>query len=185
MSDIPEVNLAFFKPLCLKKVAHYCFVVKDIKTAANTNYKVKKWYLPILKIKQYYKENTAVNYSVDLAFGFKNGKQIELLASNEQENSIFGNFLKEKEGFHHVGFEVKNLEESIKKFKEKGFSPVLTGLFKTKGGLVSKIAFFDTRKEIGVYTELVEMKLLKFPIKQNEFLLKLGVVLGDVKKMVI
>ena len=47
--------------------------------------------------------------------------KIELLYSTDPDNVINKFIAKRGEGIHHIAFEVKDIEESIKDLKEKGF----------------------------------------------------------------
>lgn len=175
-------NANFFKRFGLEKLNHTCFIANDGQEAVrkySNEYDIKKWYKAKLTSKQYFVDGNPVDYTVDLTFGFTNGNQIEIMEADATQDNIFGNFLKEKEGLHHLGFGVTNVENTEKVFNENGYNTVVSGLFKTKLGLVSKLRFFDTRSVTGSYTEIVEAKLLGFNVTQDESLLIFGVILGD------
>lgn len=181
-----ETYTNFMNRFGFESINHYGFVARDLRSTMLNymqEYNVKKcWYKPMLKQKKYFFEDGVdLNYSVNLAFGFSGKKQIEILVTTQHEDNIFGNFLKEKEGLHHIGFSVKNLDETTKNFTDKGYKVIVSGEFITKLGMVSKLKFFDTREEIGAYTEIVESKLLGFNVTQDESLLIVGLILGDVQ----
>lgn len=175
----------FYKPFKLEKVNNYAYVVKNIEQAKidyTEQFGLKKcWYKPNLVQKQYFINGIDVDYTVDLVFGFKGDKQYEVLESNTNGNGIFGDFLQQQEGFHHIGFGVDNLPATTALFVQAGYNPILSGEFKTKMGLVSKLSFFDTRAEVGAYTEVVESRLFGFSVEQNEALYIFGLLLTDVK----
>lgn len=174
----------FYKQFGLDEINHYGFVEenKDQAVQAYSNtLDLKHWYSPVLTQKQYYINGVPQDYTVDLIFSFYEGRQVEILEADPNQNNIFGDFLKNQSGLHHIGFSVNSLESMTQRFNESGYPTILTGEFKTRLGLVSKIAFFDTREDIGQYTELVEAKLLGFNVTQNQALLIFGILIGDAK----
>lgn len=175
----------FYTRFGLDKIAHYGLVVNSKNASIDSItdvYNTKKcWYRPVFKQKEYYINGETKNYTVDLTFGFSGKDQIEIFEGNANEDNIFGNFLKQQEGFHHLGFSVKNIDNTIASFNSQGYQTVVTGEFVTKLGVTSKLAFFDTREDIGVYTEVVESKLLGFNVNLNQGLYIFGLLIGDVK----
>lgn len=179
------VDPNFVSTFGLGEVNHYAYVVADQNEAIETyteQFDAKHWwYKPRLTQKKYFIDGQEVEYTVDLVFGFANGNQIEVFEADASEDNIFGNYLAQQEGYQHIGFGVKNLSAATTVFNDNGYDVILSGEFKTKLGLVSKLVFFDTRDLIGVYTELVEARLFGFNVDQNEALLIFGVLLGDVE----
>lgn len=174
----------FFKRFGLEKLNHLGFVVNNQTTALrnySSQYNIKQWYKAVLTSKKYFINETPLDYNVDLTFGFTGGNQVEVMQADANENNIFGNFLKQNEGLHHLGFSVRNLESTTRIFNANGYPTTVSGVFKTKLGLVSKIRFFDTRNATGSYTEIVEAKLFGFNVTQDESLFIFGLIIGDAK----
>lgn len=69
-------------------------------------------------------------------------------------NSIFKDYIDHKPagGVQHIAYStsIANLDNVISDFEDKGFSVISS--FDTP---IAKIVFFDTRKEIGVFTEIM------------------------------
>jgi methylmalonyl-CoA/ethylmalonyl-CoA epimerase len=69
-------------------------------------------------------------------------------------NSIFQDYIDNNPtgGVQHIAYStpITNLDKVISEFENKGFSVVSS--FDTP---IAKIVFFDTRKEIGVFTEIM------------------------------
>ena len=78
--------------------------------------------------------------------------QIELIELKDGK-TIHEEFLREKgEGLHHVGFEVKDLEEAKKKAEESGLK-VIQGFTRPDG---SGFAYLDSDRVGGVVMELIQ-----------------------------
>lgn len=66
--------------------------------------------------------------------------------------NIFQDFLQENNGgLHHVGFIVKDINESIEKMESQGIKMIFNGMNEE-----IKLALFDTRKIFGHDTKFVE-----------------------------
>ncbi len=77
--------------------------------------------------------------------------QIELIQLIEGE-CIFKEFIDAgKEGLHHFGIFVENLQSYINEFQEKGYDLIHAGQVGTQ-----KVAYFDTEKTFGILLEFQE-----------------------------
>lgn len=140
-------------------VAQIAWVVKDIKAT-------KQFMEDVMGIRNfsaivtthaqdfdgtyYGKPSNAKNLT---AQAFSGGAFIELIQPIS-ENNIFQDYLKDNPsgGIQHIAYRipVAELDKRISEFEHKGFPVVST--FDTS---IAKIVFFDTRKEIGVFTEVM------------------------------
>ncbi len=69
-----------------------------------------------------------------------------------EENSIFYSFLKNgKEGFHHIGIQVKDYEEKVKDWESKGLNKLIESELSNV-----KFVYFDTTEITGYITELLQ-----------------------------
>jgi catechol 2,3-dioxygenase-like lactoylglutathione lyase family enzyme len=96
----------------------------------------------------------AEHHSAKIKIGLSSlgGLQLELIEVLEGE-SIHSRFLREKgEGLHHIGFFVKDLDETLKVLEEKGIKVVEGGEI-----LGVRYAYLDTEKEIGITIELIQV----------------------------
>lgn len=177
---------SFYAPYPFYEINHFCYAVTDMESAvANYTNELQTgcWYKPKLVTKQYYINGVPQDYDVNLIFTFSGSDQIEVLEGSTQGDNIFANFLQVQDGLHHLGFSVCDLEGVTEIFENNGYTSVISGNFVTKLGLQSNVEFFDTRAEIGVYTEIVESKLFGFNVTSDEALLIFGLLLGDVDLM--
>ena len=68
--------------------------------------------------------------------------------------TIYHDFLKEKDdGIHHLGFDLKNIDEKISLCKKMGIQVIQSGK-----GLTSRFAYLDTTKIGGVIFELIQRR---------------------------
>ncbi|MHA1105784.1 MAG: VOC family protein [Promethearchaeota archaeon] len=80
--------------------------------------------------------------------------QVELIQLLKGE-CIFKEFIDTgKEGLHHFGVYVDDVDAIVKKYQEKGYQVVHQGL--TAG--VRKVAYIDTYDDLGVYIEFQQTK---------------------------
>lgn len=79
---------------------------------------------------------------------------IELLEPISEESPIKKFLEKKGEGFHHIAYKVKNIEEQITKFKNNNYT-VLNETPKIGAG-GKKICFLHPKSSFGVLTELCE-----------------------------
>ena len=140
-------------------LAQIAWVVKDIKTA-------KRFFQNVLGISNLSKVVTIrakefegtyygkpSNAESLVASAYSGGTFIELIQPISG-NSIFQDYLDKNAtgGVQHIAYSipVADLDKIISEFENKGF-PVIS-CFNTP---IAKIVFFDTRKDIGVFTEVM------------------------------
>ncbi|MGY5850973.1 VOC family protein [Salegentibacter sp. F14] len=88
-----------------------------------------------------------------VAMAYSGGVFIELIQP-VSGNSIFRDYIDESPtgGVQHIAYSTKlaNLDKAVSQFQDKGYT--IISCFDTP---IAKIVFFDTRKEIGVFTEIM------------------------------
>ncbi len=82
--------------------------------------------------------------------------EFELIQPLEGE-SVLQDFLDTKgEGLHHLGIDVKNYDEVVRKISEEGFKPLLEiETYNPSKEMWAKAGYFDTNKTGGVIMELM------------------------------
>ncbi len=95
-----------------------------------------------------------------IGFGRVGDIQIEIIQVMEGR-SPHSLFLEQgREGFHHIGMYVDDLEVEIKKMAEKGIHVL------SRGDIMgTKWAYMDTEAQAGTIYELIELAKSKFPKK--------------------
>jgi 4-hydroxyphenylpyruvate dioxygenase-like putative hemolysin len=77
--------------------------------------------------------------------------QIELVQVLEGE-TVYDDFIRDgRYGLHHLGIRTDNIDESIKKFAEKGIAVTQSGNRPS-----TKWAYLDTKEETDIIFELIE-----------------------------
>ena len=137
------------------KVSQLGFVFKDIEDQGKvmeTIYGLTKFaFLPVVKIPTKYKGNDSL-LTGKLGFSQLGDTQIELIEWKEG-NSPYKDFLEEgREGFHHVGLYVDDIDPHLNDFKSKGIEILFSGAI-GKG----KFAYMDTEKTFGMILEFIQL----------------------------
>ena len=131
----------------LKKIYHLGYAVEDLETAS-----------------RFYEEHFGVVVGGPeeveeqgiVATMFEVGESKVELVQPTRPDSPVGKFLEKKgEGFHHVAYEVDDLEEALRELKEGGVELVDEEPRVGAGG--TRMAFLHPRGAHGVLTELVEL----------------------------
>ena len=131
----------------LNRIYHLGYAVEDIEAAS-----------------EFYRENfgatptepEVVEEQGIIATMFRVGESsIELVQPMRQDSPV-GKFLaKRGEGFHHVAFEVDDLQQALSKLKLNGVSLIDEEPRRGAGGM--RVAFVHPEGAFGVLTELVEL----------------------------
>lgn len=131
----------------LKKIYHLGYAVEDIDAAA-----------------RFYEEHFGarvgdpeeVEEQGIVATTFEVGESMIELVQPTRPDSPVGKFLTQRgEGFHHVAFEVDDLEAALMELKEKGVELIDEEPRIGAGG--TRMAFLHPKGAHGVLTELVEL----------------------------
>ena len=131
----------------LKKINHIGIAVKNIKEAAEK-------YVGLTNITDFETEYVECQ-DVDVAM-FKVGEsQIELLQGRTENSPISKYLEKNREGLHHVAYEVEDVEKTLNELKEKGYRLIDETPRVGAGG--HKIAFIHPKSTGGVLTELIQI----------------------------
>jgi methylmalonyl-CoA/ethylmalonyl-CoA epimerase len=103
---------------------------------------------------QCYKMERVESEKVNTAFFKTSDTKIELLESIE-ENGVISKFIDKKgEGFHHIAFEVDNIETEMERLKNEGF--ILLNDKPKKGADNKLVCFLHPKSTNGVLIELCE-----------------------------
>ncbi len=131
----------------LKKIYHLGYVVEDIDAAA-------RFYREHFSVET--SETEEVEEQGIIATMFEVGEsKIELLEPTRRDSPV-GKFLEKRgEGFHHVAFQVDDLEATLKELKEGGVELIDENPRIGAGG--ARMAFVHPKGTLGVLTELVEL----------------------------
>lgn len=132
----------------IRKIEHIGIAVKDMDASI-------KMYETLLGT-ACYKTELVESESVKTAFFQVGDSKIELLEATDPSSPIAKFLEKKGSGFHHVAFDVENIEEELKRLKEAGFQLIHEN---AKNGADNKrIAFLHPKGTDGLLVELCQEK---------------------------
>ena len=101
-----------------------------------------------------YKTESVSSEGVNTAFFQIGEAKIELLEASNQNSPIAKFLSKRGEGFHHVAFEVDNIEEELARLQKLDF--ILLHLSPKEGADNKRIAFLHPKSTMGMLIELCQ-----------------------------
>jgi methylmalonyl-CoA/ethylmalonyl-CoA epimerase len=132
----------------IKKIEHLGIAVKDI-AASNALFEQLLGTAP-------YKSETVYSEAVITSFFMVGDTKIELLQATDPGSAIARFLDKNREGIHHIAFEVDDLEEELERLAGLGFQLIQTS---PKDGADNKrIAFLHPASTNSVLVELCQEK---------------------------
>lgn len=130
----------------MKKIEHIGIAVKDLEQS-------ELLFSRLFNILPYKREIVESEGVITSFFEIGENK-IELLSATD-ENSPIAKFLsKNKEGIHHIAFEVKDIHKEIERLKSEGFE--LINEIPKKGADNKLVCFLHPRSTNGVLVEICQ-----------------------------
>lgn len=184
MTESAKEKLDSFTP---SKVGQIGMVVRNARSSAeyfSRLYNIRPWFRAKFTDKQTFFRGKEIDLDADILLGFCGGVEIELIQPNNDTETIYSDILRRQNGgIHHIGFFIKGLDEKVSAMKEKGAKPLQWGRLKTKGGAVTRYAYFDTIETCGTVTEYIETKFLGLTMPHMQALVKFSALTGDVERV--
>lgn len=106
-----------------------------------------------------YKTESVSSEGVNTAFFQIGEAKIELLEANNQNSPIAKFLSKRGEGFHHVAFDVDDIEEELARLQKLDF--ILLHLSPKEGADNKRIAFMHPKSTMGMLIELCQDNISK------------------------
>jgi len=106
-----------------------------------------------------YKTESVSSEGVNTAFFQIGEAKIELLEANNQNSPIAKFLSKRGEGFHHVAFDVDDIEEELARLQKLDF--ILLHLSPKEGADNKRIAFLHPKSTMGMLIELCQDNISK------------------------
>ncbi len=106
-----------------------------------------------------YKTESVSSEGVNTAFFQIGEAKIELLEASNQNSPIAKFLSKRGEGFHHVAFEVDDIEEELARLQKLDF--ILLHLSPKEGADNKRIAFMHPKSTMGMLIELCQDNISK------------------------
>ena len=132
----------------VKRIEHIGVAVSDIEATM-------KVYETLFQ-KSFYKEEIVESEGVRTAFMQIGESKIELLEATNQDSAIAKFLEKGKQGFHHIAFEVENIDDELIRLENEGFK--LIHVTPKDGADNKRIAFLHPKSTDGMLIELCQEK---------------------------
>lgn len=130
----------------MKKIEHIGIAVNDLE-------KSEKLFESLFNTKPYKKE-IVESEGVTTSF-FKTGpNKIELLAATNENSAIAKYLSKNREGIHHIAFEVEDIYQEMDRLKKEGF--IILNEKPKKGADNKLVCFIHPKSANGVLIELCQ-----------------------------
>lgn len=134
--------------IMIKRIEHLGIAVKSIENSVKD--------FEVLLGKDCYKTEIVSSEAVKTAFIRVGESKIELLEAIDDTSAIAKYLEKNRSGFHHVAFEVENIEVELIRLKSEGFQLIHES---PKDGADNKrIAFLHPKSTHGLLVELCQEK---------------------------
>lgn len=133
----------------IRKIEHIGVAVSDMEEAI-------KVYEDLFD-KIFYKEEIVESEGVRTAFLQIGESKIELLEATNGDSPIAKFLEKQKGGFHHIAFDVEDIEAELRRLESKGF--VLIHQSPKDGADNKRIAFLHPKSTLGMLLELCQEKI--------------------------
>ncbi|MCH2229683.1 MAG: methylmalonyl-CoA epimerase [Crocinitomicaceae bacterium] len=132
----------------VKRIEHLGIAVDNIEESIKV--------YEILLSSPCYKEEIVESEGVRTAFIMAGESKIELLQATNEDSAIAKFLSKNREGFHHVAFEVDDIDLELKRLKGEGFQ--LIHETPKSGADNKRIAFLHPKSTKGMLVELCQEK---------------------------
>ena len=130
----------------MRKIEHIGIAVKDIEASNKVFAKIFG--------KDHYKSEAVESEGVTTSFFQVGESKIELVAATYEESPIAKYLAKNREGMHHIAFDVQDIEKEMKRLQNEG---IRTLSDKPKKGADNKlICFLHPKDTNGVLIELCQ-----------------------------
>jgi len=130
----------------MRKIEHIGIAVKDIEAS-------NKLFAKIFG-KDHYKSEAVESEGVTTSFFQVGESKIELVAATNEESPIAKYLAKNREGMHHIAFDVEDIEKEMKRLQNEGIRALSD---KPKKGADNKlICFLHPKDTNGVLIELCQ-----------------------------
>jgi len=149
-----QVDPKMKKILGLDKVNQVGIVVRDMDRAIKNYEEILGVSFPKVVIPDYFNRvyrGKPENFRMKIGLAMMGELQIELIQPLEGK-TIYAEFLEKwGQGIHHLGFDVKDLDERVAAFRGLGIGVLMSG--ERVGG---KFAYMDTEGTLGIMVELMQ-----------------------------
>ena len=130
----------------MKKIEHIGIAVKDLEASNRLFSKIFG--------KEIYKSELVDSEGVKTSFFQIGGSKIELVSSIQSDSPISRYLEKNREGMHHIAFDVEDIHEEIERIEKEGIRVI--NKIPKKGADNKLICFLNPKDTNGVLIELCQ-----------------------------
>jgi methylmalonyl-CoA/ethylmalonyl-CoA epimerase len=144
-----DVNIPTFEPVKhseMKKIEHIGIAVSNLEKSEAVFSKLFN--------QQPYKRETVESEGVTTSFYMAGTNKIELLEATHKNSPIARFLEKNREGIHHIAFEVEDIRGEMKRLEKEGF--ILLNDEPKKGADNKLVCFLHPKSSNGVLIELCQ-----------------------------
>ena len=149
-----EIGNEIKQTLDLPDVSQIGIVVKDLDKTIDYYEKVLglgPFVRPEITFIEKFYDDTAADFEMEMAFCSLGPLEMELIQPVTPP-TVYHDFLEKRgEGLHHLGFDVKDMEERLRRYRKMGIKVMQMGRTKVGG-----FAYLDTEGIGGVLIELIQ-----------------------------
>lgn len=172
----------------LPGVGQIGILVQDMDRAAaaySSFLGVPRWYRSRTLARETHYRGRRVGLELDIVVGYAGRVQVELVRvlAGGPDNVYHQVYGTDGRGFHHFGFIVRDIDPYLERVARSGLEVLQASTIRNVGGVVIRTAHLDTLEECGFITELIEARLRGLSVGMPEWLLRTGVRLGNVERV--
>lgn len=175
------------KALAFKDVNQIAFVVTDLSRALDNfaeKLGIRTWYRSIPSEKESGEviyNGAKIETDYDFVLGYLGRMQFEVVVVGKIRNIYLDHLEKHGEGLHHISSFVSDFDRKVAAYKKIGVETIQHGKLVSKGGFITRFAYFDNAQNNGLTTEILETRFHGIPMKTSPFTMQLGRITGDLE----
>lgn len=178
------LNPSILKKLNLPPARQLGIIVADLETAVqeySSLLNIRPWYRAKIVRKEILYQETPIQLDLDIALGYSHGLQFELIQVLKGEDNVYTDLIQTRgQGLHHIGFMVSDIALKMDSFERAGLKRIQHGTFETKGGTITRFAYYDTMEKLGYITELIQTTLFGITVGMPGWMMTIARMIGDV-----
>ena len=167
--------------LNLPQLGQMGYVVSDVNEAVafcRDAFGIRPWLLTDYRPDPCYERGKRIHPVLRIGLAFAGPVQIELIQVMEGETYHLDHIREAREGPHHLGYMVGDLERRLDACNQLGIGVIQRGTIRESGFKVD-YAYLDTVKKAGMVLELIQWRLGPIGIPVNRTVHNLVTILGS------
>ena len=172
---------AFREKLRLPEVGQICYVVPDINKSiayCKDKFGLSPWMLLELRPDPCIQQGKHIHAVWKLALAYMGPVQVELIQVLEGESFHLRHVEESKEGVHHLGFMVQDINRRLDACEKMGIGVLQRGTIR-ETGVKADYAYLDTVEQAGIIIELIQWRFGPIPVPLNRLGFNLACRVGS------